>query len=290
MLNSHVDLGRARGLVVGSEQTVGEVYSAIEVAGHNIVWVGVSKTERVGRLVLLLQSRNRRSHLAKGKLIAIHIEAAIRRRDGWLAGAGELGYRSENARDRGLQERAGLEPQRTVKQHVVENHVLAGFPRVPGNPQVGAKVLVRVRNGSTQVRIIRKHIIELGYARQIAVGAPGIANVAKAEVDREVGEHLPGIGYVQSQTVIRPQSARGIAKRRLGRRKPLTVAQDDDVNRVVQGVTSATGIWASSGKGGIGGKNVSCYLRRQGEELGETSTLNVVEVHAVAQDVLAQGL
>ncbi len=152
--------------------------------------------------------------------------------------AGNRQRRSVRAHDRSLQEGAGWKAQGTIEQNVIENHVLviqtdaganyvvAVFHGSQAIPSDGPKFLFWVGNWGAKVGVVRKQIVEERQARQVAVGASSIANIAQAKVHGEIGKHFPGVGYIEPQAVIGPQSSSREAKCRLGGGEALAVTDD----------------------------------------------------------------
>ena len=95
---------------------------------------------------------------------------------------------------------AGLEACRTIKQHVVPDHVLEeqanaatndGFAvlvRIPGESDLRGEIQIGLGD---PVPVSREGRVDIGICRQITIGAPGVAVVTQSEAESEIRLYLP---------------------------------------------------------------------------------------------------
>src|SRR5882762_773387 len=214
-LNADIHLHRTRALVLGREQGDWKAHIASQKVPHK-VWVRSFEIEWVERLVQLLEGDQPGSCIADGDIGATELLVNLKCLS-TVDGNGlrlALGVTGVNH----LVEGARAQPQRTIKQDVIVDHVLvkqpdttanhslAIAPRVPGKANLRSKVLVRL---SYRVSIPGVGGIDFRDRRQIAVGPTGIAVPAQARIQRKVVLNLPGVSHVETDSVIRAQTTRG---------------------------------------------------------------------------------
>src|SRR3984957_12265774 len=211
-----------------------------------------------------------------------------------------------------LVEGAILQAKRPIKQDVVVNdvlviqpnsathHRLAVFARIPGNPQLRSEVEIGLSNG---IAVAGECRVNLWNGRQIAIRPACVAVVTKTQADGKVGLNLPRIADVETNSVIRSQSTSGKTQGRRKGVKAESVSESYVLHGVIQRIGIATRIRSGSSKGRTGasarsGKGANAI--RVGSAVGrysigkawggsvevsETSALDVIERHTIAQDV-----
>ena len=85
----------------------------------------------------------------------------------------------------------------------------------------------------------RAKLVELRNWREVAVGAPGIANVTQPVSQSQIWFDLPGIAKIKREPIVRTRTAGRKAKRRYLRREPDPVPQLNRAGGVVQGIAGS---------------------------------------------------
>jgi hypothetical protein len=307
------------------------------MASANVVWVGRVQIKRVSRQVLLPESHHARDCLPNRDIAScvtrrrvstyrgthqrrIVADARGRRH---RPGVGRNRLRNPaEARVRRLTEGASLQAKRTVEQHVVvddvfivqtypaADHRLAIVSWIPRETKLRSKVLIRLVD---RISHPRECGIQFRNRGQVAVGTAAIPVIPQADGEREVGFDLSVVPKIEGESVVRAQSTRREAQRRLQRRVSQPIPHPESRRRIVQGIRNASGIAGGSGCGrrvarivyhlpdSIGIARIVREVKRKRvlypgnawskpKEAGESTTLDVIESHPVTQEVVVNRL
>ncbi len=111
---------------------------------------------------------------------------------------------------------ASLETRRTVKQNVVPDHVLV--EETNATTDNGLAILVGIPcksdlRGKVQVRLLYaiaiawECCVDIRIGRKVAVGTSGVAIITKTQAEGKIRLDFPGIAHVETDAVVRTQTA-----------------------------------------------------------------------------------
>ena len=186
-----------------------------------------------------------------------------------------------------------------VKQHVIEqrvfvreaeagaNHGLVILLGIPSDAHLRSKILVGLLDAAAQTcaelvdevaGACEQSGRRTGDGSKVAIGATGIANVAQADRQREVGFHFPGVAHIELNASVRGFAAGETEAWTLGE-EALSVSDRKRGDRVIQRI------------GGIGtGRQIEVRADdgRAADEGGKNAVLDAIDTRAEAQRVLAE--
>src|SRR4051794_37201801 len=148
-------------------------------------------------------------------------------------------------------------------------------------------VAVARRAGRRQRRGQRRIKLRTRDRRQITICAACVMHIAQTEGYGQGWFDLPRIACVRHESIVGPQSASGQTKCRFFRREPQTITHDYEFDRVIQRVAGPAG---ERSRRRIKRRWVSVYGRRQAEEAGKSTALDVVIANSVAHHMRTYGL
>src|SRR5215470_14940671 len=184
----------------------------------------------------------------------------------------------------------------TIKEYVVPDNVLIEYSAastndrfavlagVPCNADLWREVIVGLVH---TISLTGQEVVQCLNRVEVAVRAAGIANVAQAIGQRDVGPNPPAVSNIKAKAIIGSEAARRKTKGLAGRREALTVADDGGVDGVVKRAVLLRLATRADKSSKMGKPHVGRRIRdiatprikdarRNGEELREAATLQVV--------------
>src|SRR5215471_17845973 len=127
----------------------------------------------------------------------------------------------------------------TIKEYVVPDNVLIEYSAastndrfavlagVPCNADLRREVIVGLVH---TISLTGQEVVQCLNGVEVAVRAAGIANVAQAIGQSDVGTNLPAVSNINAKAIIGSETASREAEGLAGRREALTVADEGRVN------------------------------------------------------------
>src|ERR1051326_2654037 len=293
-LDSDVDLYRTRSLIIRCENPQGYSQSSREKV-PNVVWVRSLQIQRISVLILLPKLKYGGNGIPRMNVVAARTSGRCNR----SAGYGYGRWYTIEAGIRSLVEGTGLQPERSVKQYVVEDDVFVEQTRTRADHS--PSILVGIPRDANLRREIhiglidpvphpRKGSIDGRIGPEVAIGASGIVVISQSNGQREVRLDLPTVPKVPPQAIVGAQTASREAQCRRESAKSQAVSISDSLHRIIERISRSTGVRACRCEVDICKSVMPRDTRSLPEEICESTALDMIERYSIAKDVRVEGL